>query len=350
MTNLFEVSAGKLKPVTRASLATEDQIETWVAENPGILGLGLLIIGRQVTIESRGRLDLLGLDSSGNLVILELKRDRTPREIVAQVLDYASWVVGLTTRDVHDLANKYLARPLPAAFQERFDRALPENLNGDHQMVIIASELDATTTRIVEYLSERHDLSINTALFRVFQDGDRQLLATDWQLDPEQVEERSATKVRAPWTGYWYVNVGEDHRRSWEDMRRYSFVSAGGGRFYSGRLDQLSVGDKVFAYQKGQGYVGYGEVVAPAVIAKDFQVDGVHLLSSELVQPGLASDKDDEELAEYAVAVRWIKTFPMAEAKTFRGVFANQNIVCKLRDAATLEFLSGTFGVTNGAT
>lgn len=344
MTNLFEVAAGKLKPVSRASLATEGQIETWVAENPEILGLDLLIIGRQVGIENRGRLDLLGLDVSGDLVILELKRDKTPREIVAQVLDYASWAVMLNTRDVHDIANAYLAKPLPAAFQDRFDRSLPETLNGDLQLVIIASELDPTTTRIVEYLYDRHDVGINTALFRVFQDGDRQLLATDWHLDPEEVEERSAAKVKAPWTGYWYVNVGDGERRSWEDMRRYGFISSGGGRFYSGKLNQLSAGDKIFAYQKGQGYVGYGEVTSPSVMARDFETIAGNLLSVELVQPGLARDRDNEELAEYAVGVNWIKTFPLAQAKTFRGVFANQNIACKLRDAATLEFLSGVFG------
>lgn len=350
MTNLFEVSAGRLKPVSRARLATEDQIETWVAENPAILGLDVLIIGRQVIVENRGRLDLLGLDASGNLAILELKRDRTPREIVAQVLDYASWAVGLTTRDVHDIANRFLSKPLPAAFQERFDRGLPETLNGNHRMVIIASELDSTTNRIVEYLAERHDLSINVALFRIFQDGDRQLLATDWQMDPDEVEERSASKVRAPWSGYWYVNVGESEHRSWEDMRRYGFISAGNGRFYSGRLEQLSLGDKIFAYQKGRGYVGYGEITSPAIMVRDFAIGTGNLLSANLEQPNLAHDQDDEELAEYAVGVDWIKSFPMAEAKTFRGVFANQNVVCKLRDAATLEFLSSAFGVPVGST
>jgi RecB family endonuclease NucS len=35
---------------------------------------------------------VLGLDSEGVLHILELKRDRTPRDVVAQALDYASWV------------------------------------------------------------------------------------------------------------------------------------------------------------------------------------------------------------------------------------------------------------------
>ncbi len=50
-----------------------------------------------------------------------------------------------------------------------------------------------------------------------------------------------------------------------------------------------------------------------------------------------------EPVYEYLVAVEWEKTFPLSEAKTFTGAFANQNIVCKLRDTATIEFLQEAF-------
>jgi hypothetical protein len=40
-----------------------------------------------------------------------------------------------------------------------------------------------------------------------------------------------------------------------------------------------------------------------------------------------------------------IKAVPLAEAKTFPNIFANQNVVCKLRDAATIEFLRSTFNI-----
>jgi len=34
----------------------------------------------------------LALDQDANLIVMELKRDKTPRDIIAQVLDYGSWV------------------------------------------------------------------------------------------------------------------------------------------------------------------------------------------------------------------------------------------------------------------
>jgi hypothetical protein len=38
-------------------------------------------------------------------------------------------------------------------------------------------------------------------------------------------------------------------------------------------------------------------------------------------------------------------SFPRERAKTFKGVFASQNIVCKMRDPKTLEYLRTEFGV-----
>ena len=49
-----------------------------------LLGLNVLIIGRQLRTPSGGRIDLLAIDQLGDIVILELKRDRTPREVVAR--------------------------------------------------------------------------------------------------------------------------------------------------------------------------------------------------------------------------------------------------------------------------
>ena len=75
-------------------------IQNWIAQKPDFLGLDLFIIGREVMTPD----DLLGIDEKGYLAILELKRDRTPRQVIAQVLDYASWVVMLKTSEVNDIA------------------------------------------------------------------------------------------------------------------------------------------------------------------------------------------------------------------------------------------------------
>lgn len=55
-----------------------------------------MIIGHQENTLDKGRIDLLAIAPDASLILIKLKRDRTPREVVAQALDYASWVDDLT--------------------------------------------------------------------------------------------------------------------------------------------------------------------------------------------------------------------------------------------------------------
>jgi hypothetical protein len=344
MTRLWKVESRQLVEVATAPPRTESMIEDWVAADPSILGLELLVIARQFTTDFGGRIDLLGIDRAGDLTLIEMKRDKTPREVIAQTLDYGSWVKGLTTSRIHGIANAYLKRPLSEAFHHRFDQNIPETLNSSHNLLIVASEFDPSSRRIVEYLAETHGVSINTAFFSYFHDRDNEFLASDFLLDQEQVVERSEAKTKAPWTGYYYVNVGGRHR-NWEDMRDHGFVSAGGGRVYSLPLERLSPKDRIFVYRRGAGYVGYGVVLSLAVMAKDFTTeDGRSLDDLALREPRILEWRDDPEMSEYLVRVQWKKTFPESDAKWLDGGFANPNIVCKLRDPATLDFLEKTFG------
>jgi Endonuclease NucS len=197
MIRLYKLFENALAPVAPGRLAKEDMIEGWIAEQPELLGLDrLLIIGRQVTTTYGGSIDLLGIDDEGNVVVLELKRDRTPRDVIGQVLDYASWVAKLSSREVHEIAVSYLKKSLDVAFYDRFKTTLPESLNDKHTIVIIASAFDASSERIVRYLSETHDIAINTAFFTVFDDHGQILLATDWLLDQSEVVERSDAKAK----------------------------------------------------------------------------------------------------------------------------------------------------------
>src|SRR5262245_61661147 len=74
---------------------SESRLEQVLADDISIIDPNLLLIGRQVPTAFGKFIDLLALDADGGLVVIELKRNRTPREVVAQLLDYGSWVRGL---------------------------------------------------------------------------------------------------------------------------------------------------------------------------------------------------------------------------------------------------------------
>lgn len=344
---LWKIDGGDLKPVAPHSPRSEGTLEGWVEKTPSMLGLDIMIIARQCVTDFGGRIDLLGIDREGTLTLIELKRDRTARDVVAQTLDYASWINSLTPKRVNEVATAYLGKPLYLAFEERFGISLPDTLNISPNMIIVAGDFDASSKRIVEYLAEQYGVSINTAFFNYFKDGDIEYLAADWLMDQEQVVERAEAKAKAPWTGYFYVNAGHDpDNRNWEDMREFGFIAAGYGRVYSSQLNRLSPDNQIFVYQPGAGYIGYGIVSHPAVMAKDFVAsEGKKLSVLALRQPNILHDEDDPEKADYVVRVIWKKTVPIEEAKWLDGGFSNPNVVCKLREPFTLKFLTEEFGV-----
>ncbi|RKY75542.1 DUF91 domain-containing protein [candidate division KSB1 bacterium] len=195
---IWKIEEGnKLREIKKAKLDLEERIEDWIEKDISIVSSDLLVIGRQVETDFGGVIDLLCLDSSGDVVIIELKRGRTPREVTAQVLDYASWVKDLSNEKITDLANKYLGEkgPLEKAFQEKFGEELPEILNEHHKMMVIATEIDQSTERIIEYLSNTYGVGINAVTFKYFRDEEnKEYLARVFLIEPSQVEYRTQTK------------------------------------------------------------------------------------------------------------------------------------------------------------
>jgi hypothetical protein len=347
---LWQVQGKDLQEINREALNDEQRLEDWVVKDPSILGIDVLLVGRQVTTANRGRIDLLAIDGEANLVVLELKRDKTPREIVAQALDYASWVKNdLSYEQIETITKDFTGKSLPQAFSDHYGFSIPQTINGGHSMVILASELDDSSERIVQYLAEQYGVPINVLFFRFFKTASGEFVGRAWLKDPEEMQQRTQARNQAPWSGFYFVNVGEGEHRNWDDCRRYGLLSAGQGEKASNAMKKLEAGDLVFAYMKGLGYVGFGTVTQSAKMVRDFAPDGFDkkLLDLPLKAPRMSDNKDDPALSEWVVGVKWTKTFERDDAKRFQGIFANQNIVCLLRDTATVDFIRKEFNVAS---
>jgi hypothetical protein len=144
----------------------EHNLENWIAKDPAILGDDLLVIGRQQCIQGVGKLDLLCIDRTGMLVIVELKRGSTAREAIAQALDYASWLNRTSEEEIRASAEDYLGRPLDDAFDDRFQEELPELDCQSHRIILAAPQLDSSAERIIDYLASRHEVGINAVFFK----------------------------------------------------------------------------------------------------------------------------------------------------------------------------------------
>jgi hypothetical protein len=168
-------------PVSEERLAVEALIESAVESAPELLGVDVLIVGRQVPTPS-GPLDLLALDSEGHLVVVENKRDRTPRDVLAQTLDYAAYASTLAFDDVALIYETYCVRTrsddtdLAEVFEERFGEQL-DAIAYPPQMIIVASRMDDSTERMIGFLADGFGVPVNAALFQPFAGG---LIGRTW--------------------------------------------------------------------------------------------------------------------------------------------------------------------------
>lgn len=275
---IWKVSSSQPERLQAAKLSNEQILENMIVAQVGILSDEWMLIGRQEPTFG-GRIDLLAIAPDGVLILIELKRDRTPREVVAQALDYASWVKTLRPEDIPMIYRRFTKTEnsnFADDFRQRFGQSLEEvDLNQSHQIVIVASSLDDSTERIVTYLSER-GIPINVLFFEVFSHGTEQLISRSWLIAPERTQV-NATSISPEgpqeWNGEFYANFGQGESRSWNEASKYGFICAGGGAWYSNTLQLLNPGDRVWVNVPGSGFVGVGLVRSRLEPASSFRVN-----------------------------------------------------------------------------
>lgn len=196
----WQIVNGKLEyldTTLQSSGRTEPyDLEPWIESNPEIISDSIMLIGRQVITKSGKKIDLLGIDRQGNTVIIELKRDALPREIIAQAIDYASDVSQWSSEKLGEICSNYLKKPLEEAFNDRFPEVDIEsiNVNGTQRILLVGFSIESPLERMIEWLSETYNVSINAIILSYIRtnSGD-ELLSKTSIISEEVIEERIKT-------------------------------------------------------------------------------------------------------------------------------------------------------------
>jgi hypothetical protein len=361
---LWRIDAS-LRKIELGGFDLEERLEEILNADISMVHPNWMVIGRQVRTSAEKLVDLLCMDRDGNLVVMELKRKSMEREVIAQVLDYGSWVNSLREDDIYIIFDSYRKKYFPAQPSVPLDKffcthfnmkEFPEELNESHELVIVGAEFNAPTERIVNYLAETHKVKINAIFFKVFKDGEREYIARVWMRDPTSIEvlENTSSAASGEWNGEYYVSFGQEEKsRNWDDAIKYGFFSAGGGSWYSNTLRLLAPGARIWANVPGVGYVGVGTVVDPVIKVDEFMVDDgrgnkIPITTAPLKGPEIGKNADNPEKSEYLVRVKWIGAVPLEKAVKEKGLFGNQNSVAKPvapKWPYTIQRLKERFGV-----
>ena len=192
----------------KAKLQSELELENLLAAHIEILDPNWLLLGRQIKTVSGKYIDLLCMDYSGDLIVVELKRDMTPREVTAQAIDYASCMAELKLEEVAELYSRYSGdtKSLNEAYESKYHVELnDESINCNVRMVIVASQMDTSTERIIKYLREKYGVPINILFFDVFECDGKRFISRVWfdEETPDQIPENQASNQ---WNQEYYVS------------------------------------------------------------------------------------------------------------------------------------------------
>lgn len=143
MRQILIIENGKPTILNESDFTEEGKLQDYIEEYPSVIPLSeiiegasdLLCIGREV-IAGPGFIDLLFIDKDGLLTLAEtkLRRNREARrEVIGQIIEYASYVSQWTADDVYRIANDYFKN----------SKKVPVKYRGD--------SLDTVLERIVGY-------------------------------------------------------------------------------------------------------------------------------------------------------------------------------------------------------
>lgn len=195
-----DIEGAELAEASRTQLSLEKHLESWLERSPwAIAQEPLLIISRQTTATLENRSiypDLLALDGDGNLVIVELKKGRAPRDVIAQILDYAAWASTLSADEISDLAERYFAlvgcsadQSLTSAFGDCFEVDCLPPLGSRLRIFIAAEDIPSGVSRVARFLRTEHAMDISCVQFTIYQtDAGEILVNSDMIVGAEEAK------------------------------------------------------------------------------------------------------------------------------------------------------------------
>lgn len=221
---LLRSADGSWSEPTLTGYENEASLQQLIAEHPSLIpGVSARAVASREFSSGVGPADVVILDESGDLTLIECKLTTNPqirREIVGQVLDYASRLWG-TSVDQFETAWRRASRsdvsPLAGFDDDGSDtrERLAVNLElGRMRLVLAVDKVNDDLKRIVEYLNliTRDEVSVFVMEFvRAQRDDVEVLIPTAYGAELAAVKARRERVEREPWPLDAYAEWGEEH-------------------------------------------------------------------------------------------------------------------------------------------
>lgn len=141
-------------------------------------------------------MDFLAIDRAGNLVVIELKRDRLPREVLAQAVDYASSIASWDADKVSEICAKYADQTVQDLLNESFGEIDLGDLvvNKVQRILLVGFSIEEPLQRMIEWLSSTYGVSANAIVLTYIKTRSGDELIARTMIIPEEVDRERASK------------------------------------------------------------------------------------------------------------------------------------------------------------
>jgi hypothetical protein len=166
-----------LAPLVFAAEHDEARIQSWADLNPALINDGqpMMSLGREISTQHHHAIDNLFIDGNGVLVVAEMKRGKSPRDLIGQVIDYAAYVTRLGWEDVDRFCRKRQSADLSTAFQKTFGHPLTRSAKPGYRLEIVAEQFDPKAIDAAAYLIST-GVPLTLVEFNYFKVGDQPVL------------------------------------------------------------------------------------------------------------------------------------------------------------------------------
>lgn len=185
--------------VGRSQIGLEKHLEDWIVNDVTLIGEGLTLVGRQVSMDD-GWLDLLAIDAREHWVVIEIKPDWLDAGALTQALYYASSLVRLEADELYGKIAPGLSR---LGDEAELSARVKQQLAGEGEerevaLLLVGSGVHAGLERMNEFLG-RFGVPIGVVSFEVFEleNGPKLMIREVMDEPPKQSSPRRKFTVEA---------------------------------------------------------------------------------------------------------------------------------------------------------
>lgn len=257
---------GKRKPAPIPVSTLKDQgwsekdLENHLFEHlRSLVGPDLMVIGQSSPWQPE--VDLLALDSEGDLWFFELKAVRSSSDNLLQVLRYSQTYSDLSIDGLSDIYEKFTGdstRSLAVAFCEYFGYGTPSSvqewgakIGRKHHLIVVTDGADDDTIAAVNHW-QRHGLDIDLWPYRVYA-GDKDSFRLEL---PELYIRGHRISTSVP--GIFLVNTNRKYEPTAEAYMLEHGVALATSPKWMRKINRISAGSRVFLYGNGAGILALG--------------------------------------------------------------------------------------------